>query len=128
MNYTRHLFALQGSRRSVCRDDCLGFTTIVTKIFSFPCQVDCSVNEYNEMTFSLFQTIPGNLYCLFCFFAATIWYHSNFLKTILSPSNPFFSSLLLTSSKISKLIKQLFAKYTLKECINISLYGGEYDV
>ena len=112
----------------VHREGYFEFTTVVTKFLVLPCQVDCSVDECNEMVFSLFPTIPYNSYCLCYFFAAAILYHSNFLKTILPPSNLFFSNLLLTSSKIPKLIKQTFVKYTWEECGDISVYGGEYNV
>ena len=77
---------------------------------------------------SLFPTMPGNLHCLCRFFAAAILYHSNYLRKLLSPSHPLFSSLLLTSSKIPKLIKQTFVKYAWEECTDISVYEGEYDV
>ena len=85
------------------------------KFSVLPCQVDCSVDECNDMIGSLFPTMPGNLHCLCRFFAAAILYHSNYLRKLLSPSHPLFSSLLLTSSKIPKLIKQTFVKYAWEE-------------
>ena len=98
------------------------------KFAVLPCQVDCSVDECEEMLSSLFPTVPGNLHCLCRFFAAAILYHfPNFLNIILPPTHPFFSSLLLTSSKIPKLIKQTFVKYAWEECSDISVFRGEYD-
>ena len=106
----------------------LGLTLLSPKFSAPPCQVDCAVNECSEMTGSLFPTMPGNLHCLCRFFTAAIFYYSNCLKTILSLPNPFFSILLLNSSKIPKLIKQIFVKYAWEECSNISVYKGGYNV
>lgn len=56
-----------------------------------------------------------------------MYHFSNFLKITLPPTHPFFSSLLLTSSKIPKLIKQTFVKYAWEECSDIVVFRGEYD-
>ena len=50
------------------------------KFAVLPCQVDCCVDECDEMIASFFPTIPGSLHCMSRFFCASILYHSNFLK------------------------------------------------
>ena len=93
-----------------------------SKFAVLPCQVDCSVDECDEMIASFFPTIPGSLHCMSRFFCASILYHSTFFKTFLPPSHAFFSSLLLTSSKVPTLIKQTSVKYAWEECSDISVY------
>ena len=106
----------------------MGLPLSSPKIAVLPCQVDCSVDKCEEMLSSLFPTVPGNLHCLCRFFAAAILYHfPNFLNIILPPTHPFFSSLLLTSSKILELIKQTFVKHAWEECSDIAVFIGEYD-
>lgn len=76
---------------------------------------------------NFFPTIPGNLHCISQFFAATIFYHTNFLKQTLSPYHPFFLSLLLTSSKILELNKRTSVNYVWEECSDISVYRRDND-
>ena len=80
------------------------------KFAILPCQVNCTMDECDEMVTTFFPTIPDTLRCLYRFFAAWILYHSNYLKIDLPPSHPFFNILFFTSEKVPAMKTKAYVK------------------
>ena len=89
---------------------------------------DCDVETTDALVKSFFPGIPSHFHYCCKFFAASLLYHFEELKTIISPSHPLLIASFVTSSHVGQLRNKVSVSYAWEEAsVKIDVIRGDQE-
>lgn len=93
-----------------------------------PQLVDCSLDESKELVKCIFSGIISHLYCACNFFAASLLFHFDKVKSIVSPKNSLLIASFLTSNTIQTIRSKIKVSYASEESsLKINVFCGTQE-
>ena len=93
-----------------------------------PQLVDCDVEQCEKLVKSFFPGIISHLYCCCKFLAASLLFHFDKLKTIISPQHPLLIASFFTSSNLDNFREKIIVSYAWEEeSVQIDVVRGAQE-